>query len=146
MRTHKILLAALFSLAFAAWATSAEASCYANFAGNCTRTGTGPANCVFDGSRTYSNGHTSDLTPTTCGSSTVSAVFWEFNYPSNASSDSTWDDLYVAKYYSSPAALGDDAVLRMTVVCADGCTATKERYLLFVVIGPGDMYCNVGWN
>ena len=145
MKTNKTLLAALFSLAFAAWGTSVHASCYANFAGNCSRSD-GPAYCVFDGNRTYDNGHTSDLTPTTCGSSTVREVIWEFNYPSTAPDDRAAGGLFVAHTYSDPAALGNDAVIRMTLKCADGCTAYKERLLYFVVVGPGDMYCNAGWN
>ena len=144
MRINKILLAALFSLVFAAWGTSAYASCYANFSGNCSRT-SDPAFCVFDGNRTYDNGHTSDLTPTTCGSSSVGMVFWEFEFE-NPNGPTTWDDLTTAYTYQNPGAIGNDARLRMTLFCADGCIAYKERLLYFVLVGPGDMYCNAGWN
>jgi hypothetical protein len=135
------MLAAL-SLAFALSASSASATTYANFSGNCSRPGgSGAAYCVFDGNRTYNNGHTSDLTQTTCGSSSVSAVYWDFG-----DGTGTWDDLYVAHTYTDPAAIDNDALITMTVFCADGSWDDKTRYLLFVVIGPGDMYCNVGWN
>jgi hypothetical protein len=145
MKASKVLLPVLFSLGLAAWASSADASCYANFAGNCSRSGTGPAYCAFDGTRTYNNGHTSDLTQTHCGSSSVGMVFWEFEWE-NPNGATAWDDLYVPYTYTNPSAIGDDAKLRMTVYCVDGCIDDKERYLLFVVIGPGDMYCNQGWN
>jgi hypothetical protein len=135
------MLAALF-LTFAAWASSASATAYANFAGNCTHSSGSPAYCVFDGNRTYNNGHTSDLTQTTCGSSSVSAVYWDFG-----DGTGTWDDLTVAHTYSDPAAIDNDTIITMTIFCSDNTsTDDKTRYLLFVVIGPGDMYCNVGWN
>lgn len=140
MRTP-VMLAAL-SLAFALSASSASATTYANFAGNCNRPGgSGAAYCVFDGNRTYNNGHTSDLTQTTCGSSSVSAVYWDFG-----DGTGTWDDLYVAHTYSDPAAIDNDAIITMTVFCADSTWDDKQRYLLFVIVGPGDMYCNAGWN
>lgn len=143
MRTPKLMLSILF-VVLAAWASSASATAYANFAGNCTRTGgTGPAYCLFDGTRTYNNGHTSDLTQTTCGAgNTVSAVYWDFG-----DGTGTWDDLTVAHTYSDPAAIDNDAIITMTIFCSDNTSwDDKQRYLLFVVIGPGDMYCNVGWN
>jgi hypothetical protein len=141
MRPPKALLVLAF-LAAAAWAASANATTYANFAGNCSRpSGTGPAYCLFDGTRTYNNGHTSDLTQTTCGSASVSAVYWDFG-----DGTGTWDDLTVAHTYSDPAAIDNDTLITMTVFCSDNTWDDKQRYLLFVVIGPGDMYCNVGWN
>jgi len=141
MKSQKVLLAVLCSLVLAAWATSAEAACYANFAGNCSRPGyTGAASCVFDGNRTY----TLDTSPTTCGNSTVQSVFWEFDYPNDAG---TWDDLFTGTSYSDPASMGNDAVVRMTLVCADGCSATKSRYVIFVAIGcPGCIHMNAGWR
>jgi hypothetical protein len=146
MRASRALLPVLFSLGLAAWASVADAACYANFAGNCSRSGSGPAYCAFDGTRTYNNtSYSVDLTQTHCGSSSVGMVFWEFERE-NPSGASTWDDLYVPYTYTNPAAIDNDAIIRMTLYCADGCTAVKERYLLFVVVGPGDMYCNKGWN
>ena len=145
MRNSNALLPVLFFLVFATWATSADAACYANFSGTCSRTSGGPAYCLFDGNRTYNNGHTSDLNPTTCGSSTVGMVFWEFEQE-NPNGPSTWDDLQVAHTYQDPAGMDNDAIIRMHLFCVDGCYDYKDRYLLTVVIGPGDMYCNVGWN
>jgi hypothetical protein len=142
MRPSKIILAAVFSLAFT-WAAAASATTYANFSGNCNRTSgsPGPAFCLFDGTQTYNNGHTSDTTATTCGSSTVSAVYWDFG-----DGTGTWDDLTTAHTYSDPAAIDNDTVITMTVFCADSTWDDKTRYLLFIVVGPGDMYCNAGWN
>jgi hypothetical protein len=142
MRSPKILLPVLFSLAFAAWATSVDAACHANFSGNCSRPGfTGGASCVFDGNRIGSNN--TDASPTTCGSSTVASVFWSFDYPNDSG---TWDDLSAGTYYSDPAALGNDAVVKMTLICADGCSDDVSRYVLFVNIGcPGCIGMNNGW-
>jgi hypothetical protein len=146
MKTPSMLLATLFSLVLAAWAVPADASCYANFSGNCNQPSPGgTAFCNFDGTRTYNNGHTSDLTPTSCGNSTVGMVFWDFDDP-GSSTGSTWDDLVVGHTYLNPPAIDNDALIRMTLYCNDGCVAEKTRYLLFVIIGPGDMYCNQGWN
>ncbi|HYG61170.1 MAG TPA: hypothetical protein VEL74_01200 [Thermoanaerobaculia bacterium] len=140
MRPSRVVFAALFT--FAAWAASASASTYANFSGNCIRfDSSSPAYCVFDGNRTYDNGHTSDTTATTCGNASVSAVYWDFG-----DGTGTWDDLYVGHTYSDPAAIDNDAIITMTLFCSDNTWDEKVRYLLFVLIGPGDMYCNEGWN
>lgn len=138
MRPLNTLLATFSFLALAAWASSAGATVYANFAGNCSRTGSGPAYCVFDGTRTYNN----DLTSTTCGNHSVSAVYWDFG-----DGTGTWDDLYVAHTYSDPAAIDNDTIITMTIFCSDNSSwDDKQRYLIFIAISPSDMYCNVGWN
>lgn len=146
MRASKALLPVLFSLGLAAWATAANASCYANFAGNCSHAGgSNPAYCQFDGTKTYNNAYYSvDLTQTHCGTSSVGMVFWEFDDIS--ANDDKWDDLTTGNVYSDPSAIDYDAVIKMHLYCLDDCYAYKERYLLFTVIGPGDMYCNEGWN
>jgi hypothetical protein len=138
---HKILPALLVFVALAAMIVSPANACTANFAGNCSLDYGNPSTafCAFDATRNNSV----DPTFTACPGSSISNVFWDFGDGASA-----FNGTFIGHSYANPLQLnGGAATAKMIVFCADGCSATKSRLVVFAVVGcPGCIQMNVGWN
>jgi len=143
VRIHKILPALLVFVGFAVLAASPMHACTANFAGNCSLNYASPSTafCAFDATRNNSL----DPTFTSCPGSSISTIFWDFgdNPPASA-----FNGTFIGHSYNNPLQLnGGATTVRMIVFCADGCSATAGRLVVFQVVGcPGCIQMNVGWN
>jgi hypothetical protein len=146
MRIHKVLPALLVFVAFASLVASPATACTANFAGNCSLDYSNPSTafCVFDANRNNTN----DPTFTACPGSSISNIFWDFGDRPGAPNGSAWNGTFIGHSYNDPLNLnGGATTVTMNVFCADGCSAKKQRTVIFVVLGvSGAIQMNVGWN
>ncbi len=119
--------------ALAGGSTALQATCFANFQGSCTWTGT-PADCSFSANRPTSN-------PSVCSGSSIRSYSWDFGDGSSSSPNSP----IPSHTYSAPGSTGTYLVT-MTIFCNDNSNCSASRFTCFTIGSPGCIQPNIGWN